>query len=215
MANLQKTKSEALAIIDAALAILNKFPEIETADSTLSFNTSSNPFPFLMDCFKSTTGYNILIKILSKFIMLGLPAVEIAVKGVLLANIKNILSCAINPFISDEILKNGIVFNLQQIDITDTLRYSPLDEIGKYYYFDNYEKVTVIDDSTGKKKKIDVPKQIEDLKVSKDFNCLIWYMKYIASFREVWGQQPDDEGAMPNIIETNNDTPYWNKSKGK
>ena len=212
MANLQKTKSEALAIIDAALAILNKFPEIETANSTLSFNTSSNPFPFLMDCFKSTTGYNILINILSKFIMLGLPAVEIAVKGVLLANIKNILSCAINPFISDEILRNGIVFNLQQIDIADTLRYSPLDEIGKYYYFDNYKKSTVTD-STGKKKKIDVPKQIDDLKVSKDFNCLIWYMKHIASFREVWGQQPDATGGRTNVIE-NNDT-YWNKKKNK
>ena len=212
MANLQKTKSEALATIDAALAILNKFPEIETANSTLSFNTSSNPFPFLMDCFKSTTGYNILIKILSKFIMLGLPAVEIAVKGVLLANIKNILSCAINPFISDEILRNGIVFNLQQIDITDTLRYSPLDEIGKYYYFDNYEKSTVTD-STGQKKQIDVPKDVDDLKVSKDFNCLIWYMKHIASFREVWGQQTDDEGGRTNDIE-NNDT-YWNKKKKK
>lgn len=212
MANLQKTKSEALATIDAALAILNKFPEIETANSTLSFNTSSNPFPFLMDCFKSTTGYNILIKILSKFIMLGLPAVEIAVKGVLLANIKNILSCAIDPFISDEILRNGIVFNLQQIDITDTLRYSPLDEIGKYYYFDNYEKSTVTD-STGKKKKIDIPKQVDDLKVSKDFNCLIWYMKHIASFREVWGQQPVGKGGRTNDIE-NNDT-YWNKKKQK
>lgn len=213
MANLQKTKSEALATIDAALAILNKFPEIETANSTLSFNTSSNPFPFLMDCFKSTTGYNILIKILSEFIMLGLPAVEIAVKGVLLANIKNILSCAIDPFISDEILRNGIVFNLQQIDITDTLRYSPLDEIGKYYYFDNNEKPTVTDDGTGKKKKIDVPKQIDDLKVSKDFNCLIWYMKHIASFREVWGQQPLDDGNRTNFIEDNEI--YWNKSKGK
>ena len=212
MANLQKTKSEALATIDAALAILNKFPEIETANSTLSFNTSSNPFPFLMDCFKSTTGYNTLIKILSKFIMLGLPAVEIAVKGVLLANIKNILSCAIDPFISDEILRNGIVFNLQQIDITDTLRYSPLDEIGKYYYFDNYEKSTVTD-STGKKKKIDIPKQVDDLKVSKDFNCLIWYMKHIASFREVWGQQPDATGGRTNVIE-NNDT-YWNDKKKK
>ena len=212
MANLQKTKSEALATIDAALAILNKFPEIETANSTLSFNTSSNPFPFLMDCFKSTTGYNTLIKILSKFIMLGLPAVEIAVKGVLLANIKNILSCAIDPFISDEILRNGIVFNLQQIDITDTLRYSPLDEIGKYYYFDNYKKSTVTD-STGKKKKIDIPKQVDDLKVSKDFNCLIWYMKHIASFREVWGQQPDATGGRTNVIE-NNDT-YWNKKKKK
>ena len=185
MANLQKTKSEALAIIDAALAILNKFPEIETANSTLSFNTSSNPFPFLMDCFKSTTGYNILI---------------------------NILSCAIDPFISDEILRNGIVFNLQQIDITDTLRYSPLDEIGKYYYFDNYKKSTVTD-STGKKKQIDIPKQVDDLKVSKDFNCLIWYMKHIASFREVWGQQPDATGGRTNVIE-NNDT-YWNKKKNK
>lgn len=212
MANLQKTKSEALAIIDAALAILNKFPEIETANSTLSFNTSSNPFPFLMDCFKSTTGYNILIKILSKFIMLGLPAVEIAVKGVLLANIKNILSCAINPFISDEILRNGIVFNLQQIDITDTLRYSPLDEIGKYYYFDNYEKSTVTD-STGKKKQIDIPKQVDDLKVSKDFNCLIWYMKHIASFREVWGQQPKAKDKRTNDIE--NDDTYWNNKKKK
>lgn len=213
MANLQKTKSEALAIIDAALAILNKFPEIETANSTLSFNTSSNPFPFLMDCFKSTTGYNILIKILSKFIMLGLPAVEIAVKGVLLANIKNILSCAINPFISDEILRNGIVFNLQQIDITDTLRYSPLDEIGKYYYFDNYKKSTVTDNSTGQKKQIDVPKDVDDLKVSKDFNCLIWYMKHIASFREVWGQQPNDKDKRTNDIE--NDDTYWNKKKKK
>ena len=212
MANLQKTKSEALAIIDAALAILNKFPEIETANSTLSFNTSSNPFPFLMDCFKSTAGYNILIKILSKYIMLGLPAVEIAVKGVLLANIKNILSCAIDPFISDEILRNGIVFNLQQIDITDTLRYSPLDEIGKYYYFDNYEKSTVTD-STGKKKEIDIPKQVDDLKVSKDFNCLIWYMKHIASFREVWGQQPVGKGGRTNDIE-NNDI-YWNDKKKK
>lgn len=212
MANLQKTKSEALATIDAALAILNKFPEIETANSTLSFNTSSNPFPFLMDCFKSTTGYNTLIKILSKFIMLGLPAVEIAVKGVLLANIKNILSCAIDPFISDEILRNGIVFNLQQIDITDTLRYCPLDEIGKYYYFDNYKQSTVTD-STGKKKQIDMPKQVDDLKVSKDFNCLIWYMKHIASFREVWGQQPDATGGRTNDIE-NNDI-YWNKKKKK
>ena len=213
MANLQKTKSEALAIIDAALAILNKFPEIETANSTLSFNTSSNPFPFLMDCFKSTTGYNILIKILSKFIMLGLPAVEIAVKGVLLANIKNILSCAINPFISDEILRNGIVFNLQQIDITDTLRYSPLDEIGKYYYFDNYKPSTVTDNSTGQKKQIDVPKQVDELKVSKDFNCLIWYMKHIASFREVWGQQPNAKDKRTNDIE--NDDTYWNDKKKK
>ena len=38
MANSQQKKSEALAIIDSALAILNKFPDIETTNTSLSFN---------------------------------------------------------------------------------------------------------------------------------------------------------------------------------
>ena len=38
-------------------------------------------------------------------------------------------------------------------------------------------------------------------------------MKHIASFREVWGQQPDATGGRTNVIE-NNDT-YWNKKKEK
>ena len=83
---------------------------------------------------------------------------------------------------------------------------------GKYYYFDNYKKSTVTD-STGKKKQIDIPKQVDDLKVSKDFNCLIWYMKHIASFREVWGQQPNAKDKRTNDIE--NDDTYWNDKKKK
>lgn len=214
MANIQQKKSEALAIIDAALAILNKYPNIETTNTALSFNTSTNPFPFLMDCFKSSAGYNILINILSKFIMTGLPAVEIAVKGVLLSNIKNILSCSINPFISEDILRDGIVFELPQIDISDTLRYSPLDEkVGKYYYFDNFNENEELDEVTNKYVKKLIPKQIDELKYTRDFNCLIWYMKNIASFREVWGQKKDENGNISNNIEGSKT--YWNNEKNK
>lgn len=126
MANIKKMKDEALGVVDAALAILNKFPSLSDTNASLSFNTSSNPFEFLMDLFKTTAGYNKVLNILSYFIAFELPVVEIAVKGVLLANIKNLLTCSINPFIPVEMLRDGFVFNVDQIDITDTLKYSPL-----------------------------------------------------------------------------------------
>ena len=94
-----------------------------------------------MDAFKATAGYNVLIQILSKFLTIGLPPMEIAIKGVLLANMKNLLSCSINPFISEEILRDGIVFNLEQIDMTDTLKYCPTSKDGQYYYFDIVSKI--------------------------------------------------------------------------
>lgn len=126
MANIKQMKDEALGVVDAALAILDKFPSLDDTNASLSYNTSSNPFEFLMDLFKTTAGYNKVIDILSAFIVFELPAVEMAVKAVLLANIKNLISCSLNPLIPDELLRDGFVFNVGQIDITDTLRYSPL-----------------------------------------------------------------------------------------
>ena len=64
MANIKQIKSEALATIDAAMSILNRFPDLNESNTELSFNTSTNPFTFLMDLFKTTTGYNKLISIL-------------------------------------------------------------------------------------------------------------------------------------------------------
>ena len=135
MANLKQVKSESLALIDAVMSILDKYPELSNGNTYLSVNTSTNPFEFLMDCFKGTVGYDVLINIISSFISTGLPALEVAVKGVLLTNIKNLLTCSLNPFITDDILREGIVFDLSQIDITDKLRYSPISQKGKYYYF--------------------------------------------------------------------------------
>ena len=213
MANLQQKKSEALATIDAALSILNKFPQIEQTNTQLSFNTSSNPFPFLLEALKNTAGYNILIRITSNFLVTALPIMEITIKGVLLANIKNLLSCSINPFISDEVLRDGIVFDLEQIDLTDTLKYCPTSNVGQYYYFDNKNSVEY-DDGTSSSPGMDenggIFKTPDELKSSKDFNCLLWFMKNRASFREVWGKKVSLNDAP---LEENND--YWNSKKGK
>ena len=212
MANLKETKNQALATVDSALTILNKFPHIDDTNTYLSYDNSSNPFPFLMDLFKSCAGYNVLINILSKFILVALPPMEATIKAVLLANIKNLLSCSINPIISDQLLRDGIIFSLDQIDITDILKESPTSQRGRYFYFDNMNTNYNYfggSDVTGTKTQFKFP---DELKYSKDFNCLLWYMKHKAMFREVWGQK---KGADVKTSIGAEDSDYWNKDKNK
>lgn len=202
MANLKQVKSESLASIDAVMSILDKYPELSNGNTYLSVNTSTNPFEFLMDCFKGTVGYDVLIDIISTFISTELPALEVAVKGVLLTNIKNLLTCSLNPFITDDILREGIVFDLSQIDITDKLRYSPISQKGKYYYFGCSKCETAMDvrDTCTKKSNLFkntlggfVPTYTNSESEDSDFDCLLWYMKNRATKREVWSRDPNEE----------------------
>lgn len=180
MANIKQIKDNALATINAALTILDKFPELSSVNTGLSINTSTNPFTFLMDAFKNTAGYDTLIRILSNFIVFELDALEITVKGVLLSNIKNLLSCSLNPFISDDLLREGIVFDLRQVDITDILQTCPTDpKIGRYFYFGCDDMETV-----------------DDTKFSEDFNALLWFMKNRSLKREVWKNERIIEGGQ-------------------
>lgn len=170
MANALQIKRETMAIVDAAMTIANKFPELQETDTELSFNISTNPFTFLMDLFKSTSGYDKTISIIGRFIAKGLPLLEASVKALLIAKLKDIISCSVNPFFTDEILREGITFNVEEIDIADILKYSPLDsKVGKFFYFDNED--------------IEYP---DDLKFSDDMNAFIWFMVNRANRRYVW-----------------------------
>jgi hypothetical protein len=124
--NAQEKKSKALAIVDAAMAVLNKIPPLEETDINLSAGCSVNPFNFLMDLFKTTAGYDYLINLISSYIVIELPILEAAIKALLLARLKNIISCNLNIYITDDMIRNGFVFDLNEIDIVDTLKYSPL-----------------------------------------------------------------------------------------
>ena len=189
MANIKKTKDDALAIINAALTILDRYPEFDETNTNLSYNTSTNPFTFLMDIFKSTAGYNVFLKIISSFLVLELPVLELAVKGIILSNLKNILSCSLNPYISYDILMNGIVFDLRSLDVMNILRYSPFDEKGKYYYFGCYG----LDYS-------------DQLVRAGDFNAFLWYVKNKSFRRQVW--------YGVNIITSNIDSVFYEDEDG-
>lgn len=187
MSKIKRIKEDTLATIDAALSILNRFPDLEDGNVNLSFGTSLNPFPFLMDLFKSTAGYNQLIRIIANFIAKYLPAVEIAVKTLLITKLKDIISCSVNPFLTDDILKNGIIFNISEIDLIDTFRYSPFDKkIGQFYYFGVFEKEEYLDEKTGKIKERSVPIIPDDLIKCDDMNALLWFMINRANKRYVW-----------------------------
>lgn len=147
-----------------------------------------------MDLFKTTTGYNKLISILAKFISYELPVLESAVKGILIAKLKDIISCSVNPFFTEDILKNGIVFNVEEIDIADVLKYSPYDKVGKYFYFDTEPTINegetdfaMTDD--GSFIEVPKPKKVQnpsDLIKSDDMDALIWFMINKANKRYVW-----------------------------
>lgn len=176
MANVKQVKDDALAVINAALTIVERFPNLSSTNTLLSLDTSTNPFTFLMDAFKNTAGYDTLIRILSNYIVYALDSLEITVKGILLSNVKNLISCSINPFISDDLLREGIIFDLRQLDITDLLQTCPLDpKIGQYFYFgcEDMEKP-------------------DDTKKSEDFNALLWFMKNRSLKREVWKNERTD-----------------------
>lgn len=177
MADIKKVKSDAIATIDAAMTILDRLPEFDETNISLSYNESFNPFQFLMDLFKSTVGYDTFLNIISKIIAIELPAIEIAVKTILLTNFRNLISCSLNPIISRDVILNGFVFNLYEIDLLNILQYSPLSykigvwkpNIGRNYYFgcDGF----------------DYPSQLKD---AGDFNAFLYYVKNYSLGREVW-----------------------------
>lgn len=179
MANVKEKTNEALGIINSALTILNKFPTLDNARESIDFQSSINPLSFLMKLFKSTSGYNFVIKIIARFITYQLPVIENAIKALLLTQLKDMLTCSVNPLLSNKIIKEGIVFNINEIDVSDLLKYSPFDKkVGNYFYFG----------TEGAK--------VGDLKNSTDMNAFIWYVINESHRRYSWKplkNRQDDE----------------------
>lgn len=223
----KKKVQETLSTIDGVLAALNSYPSLEDALLERAQNESNKflgkLFPTQLDFIKNILehvgGTDMIIDILSKFLTVALPGVEISLKAALLANMQNFgTNCEIDPIIYEKAIKEGIIFDLKQIDLIDKLSVSPLDrKLGKYFYFgiDGCESAydilqSAIDPSNerqGKPSRKSGTKQTSKKSTSylnramtdsvghyfggrkRDFDCLLWYMKNKAAYREVWGKR--------------------------
>ena len=97
-----------------------------------------------------------------------LDVIEYAVKTILLANVKNLFTCSINPLIPYDVLKfpngtvlknggTGIKLPISTIDMFNVLQQAPNSDYGKTLYFDNQ-----------------MPSK--NFWKSTDFNCFMWYV---------------------------------------
>ena len=241
---------QALTSIDMVLAALNAYPSLE--DAILDrVQGEANKFlgqffptqlDFSKEILEHLVGTDVLIDIVSEFLTYELPAVEIALKSALLANMNNLgTNCTIDPFIYEKAIKEGVVFDLKQIDLIDKLSISPLDrKIGQYYYFgiegceSAYDVLqSAIDPNNQSEKALQKIKK-QDTKQPKegtsyinrmltdsvghyfgyrkrDFDCLLWYMKNKAAYREVWGKRTSES---EDIFNGDSNIPGWIEKRG-
>ena len=247
--NKKKKVQETLSTIDGVLAALNSYPSLEDALLERAQNESNKflgkLFPTQLDFIKNILehvgGTDMIIDILSKFLTVALPGVEVSLKAALLANMQNFgTNCEIDPIIYEKAIKEGIIFDLKQIDLIDKLSVSPLDrKLGKYFYFgiDGCESAydilqSAIDPSNERQGK---PSRRSDIKQKskkstsylnramndsvghyfggrkRDFDCLLWYMKNKAAYREVWGKRTSES---EDIFNGDSNIEGWIAKKG-
>lgn len=188
MANWQKIKERALSSVDTAIHIAERIPEPDDNQNVdFSYDKSVNPFPFLLDLLRRVCGYNDVIKYVARFIAYVLPAVEVAIKAALLANLKNLLYCTIDPrFKKGDVIRNGITIELDDIDILNTLQYCPLNKNNLFGETLNGSKNGVENYGSMYYYGCDGFNYPSELVDAGDFNAFLWYVINRSNKREVW-----------------------------
>ena len=145
-----------------------------------------------------------LVKWLSNIIVLSLPEIETAIKATLLSNIKSTVSCSADPRIpikyrklngNSYLSKNitdiipiipdineyrGFIVNIDSIDPTNILAYSPFSPEGSRFYFTENNKYTAttemgVYDNTNEKWR---------LSRADDFNAFLWFVINCSHFNK-------------------------------
>lgn len=152
MASIKEQQQDAMASIDTAKAMLDKvlvMLQIMESSPSLSLTFATNPIGFLLQLLEHLgVTYEELRVWLTNFLIYVLPALEISVKAILLTNLKNMISCSVDPRIPDKYRKRhkaptqfntdqeyGIDISIESIDFLNKLAVSPLSDEGYEKYF--------------------------------------------------------------------------------
>lgn len=185
MANVDAAKAKVVGSIGAIQTLIDNFAALFSIDSYKPGDTS---FTFMLNILQILgVSESDLIKWVAK-ILAGkgtdgvLTSIEYAVKGILLANVKNILTCSMNPMIPDKLMYKykdvygnevggeGIELNLNAIDLYGVLNNCPTSRDGGVFYFDAAESIYSTDNNI-----VDgyTPNQLWK---SCDFNAYLWFV---------------------------------------
>lgn len=156
--DVKTAKSDIFGIISAYKTLLHAYPKIKVTTSFPSISMSFDQIEFIVDLFTALGSIDDLISVLSNIIINQLEYIERAIKEILKQQIKDNISCNVDPSVLRELYENGIDLPLKTIDIFNLMRKSPKSSDANLFYFDT-----------------DLYDQTEMYK-STDFNAFLWYV---------------------------------------
>lgn len=170
---LTDSQKETLGQLGTIQAIISKVdPVLQTTDvdywsfgksdvnnftsSTPNFSNGGSPIGFLVNLFDIVGSYDAILNFLTRYIVYALPALELAVKGVLLTNLKGMMVCNTDPRIPASLRKEaerfeddnssvkgkGVYISINSIDYSGMLSTSPLTNEGTTFYFGTYTETS-------------------------------------------------------------------------
>ena len=191
MADFAKDQNDALACIDSVMAFIEKFPKNNPSVTVIA----PSPFSFLIDICKRLGKYDEMENFVIKMLTSSLPAIEMAVKAVLLSNLKAMISCNSDARIPNEIRQpntlgfdgnydtgSGLFYNIHQLDYTNLMSVSPLSDRGKMLYFGTEGMTNTM-----------------QLARARDFNAFLWFVINKANFPSPTILEGSLPGAFNNL----------------
>jgi hypothetical protein len=174
VSRLSQLKGDTMGFISSVTTLLERYPGVVITNSFSSIDANADSINFMFDLLRIIGVDNEKILEWVSTLLTGdddnenglLSVIELAVKALMIANIKNTLSCSVNPVIDDALIESGsggigqgtgVQIDLGAIDLFGTLKMAPTSQMGKYYYFDN-----------------EYP--LNEMWKSKDFNAFLWYV---------------------------------------
>lgn len=124
-------------------------------------------------------GYDEIIQSIQTILSEKLDDIEEIIKSAIKISIKQTISCGVDPSIGDDLINDGITFELDKIDTLSILTIDPQSENGSYIYFDNLSGVNSDDFN------VYLYTIIKNTLKNKTYNGDVWYKSDIENNERV------------------------------
>jgi len=131
-------KKKIFGNIAAARTLTEGLPNLKLSSSFSSINTGGNSISFLSDLIKSLIGYEALVGSVVDILTHSLSDIEREVKIALKTDLKDIVSCGVDPHLPSWIQSTGtgIIIEVNKIDFLDQFKVDPTSTSGRLLYND-------------------------------------------------------------------------------
>jgi hypothetical protein len=131
-------KKQIMGKVGALNTIVDGLPNLKTTNSTSSINNNGNSTDFLIDLVKYLIGYEELKENVVDILTRKLSEIESAIKKDLKKELKELVSCSVNPNVPDWFRSdsNGVVLKMDKIDFFDITKTNPESAFGSLLYDD-------------------------------------------------------------------------------